>query len=250
MLTFLALLCLLALFMAFRMPIAFAMGLVGFFGLALQLGWRPAFAVLERAFFDSSSSFILVAIPLFILMAELLTSGDVTRRAILACQAWIGHVKGGLAMATVASSVLLAALVGSSTASTAAMAASAFPEMRNHNYADRLAAAVVSDPKVLILDEALNGLDPPSAARVKEFLRARCANGTAVLLSTHVLETVERIADRVVMLAHGRVVADHRVDEIGAEGLERDGAARGSTSRSWAVEHRGGHRRGARSRRR
>lgn len=84
-----------------------------------------------------------------------------------------------------------------------------------------LAAAVVSDPKVLILDEALNGLDPPSAARVKEFLRARCANGTAVLLSTHVLETVERIADRVVMLAHGRVVADHRVDEIGADGLER-----------------------------
>jgi ABC-2 type transport system ATP-binding protein len=84
-----------------------------------------------------------------------------------------------------------------------------------------LAAAVVSDPKVLILDEALNGLDPPSAARVKDFLQARCANGTAVLLSTHVLETVERIADRVVMLAHGRVVADHRVDEIGADGLER-----------------------------
>ncbi|ANP36780.1 MULTISPECIES: TRAP transporter large permease [Rhodobacterales] len=144
MITFLALLCLLALFMVFRMPIAFAMGLVGFIGLALQLGWRPAFAVLERIFFDSSSSFILVAIPLFILMAELLTSGDVTRRAIHACQCWIGHVKGGLAMATVASSVLLAALVGSSTASTAAMAASAFPEMRNHNYADRLAAAVVS----------------------------------------------------------------------------------------------------------
>ncbi|MDV4145853.1 TRAP transporter large permease [Shimia sp. FJ5] len=144
MLTFLALLCLLALFMVFRMPIAFAMGLVGFFGLALQLGLQPAFAVLERVFFDSASSFILVAIPLFILMAELLTSGDVTRRAIYACQCWIGHVKGGLAMATVAASVILAALVGSSTASTAAMSASAFPEMRNHNYADRLAAAVVS----------------------------------------------------------------------------------------------------------
>ena len=144
MLTFFALLILLAVFMAFRMPIAFAMGLVGFFGLALQLGLRPAFAVLERVFFDSSSSFILVAIPLFILMAELLTAGDVTRRAIYACQSWIGHVKGGLAMATVAASVILAALVGSSTASTAAMAASAFPEMRNHNYSERLAAAVVS----------------------------------------------------------------------------------------------------------
>jgi len=144
MLTFTAILILLATLMAVRVPIAFAMGIAGTFGLAAQLGFRPAMAVLERTFFDTSSSFILVAISLFILMAELLTAGDVTRRAIIACQSWIGHVKGGLAMATVAASVLLAALVGSSTASTAAMAASAFPEMRRHNYSDRLAAAVVS----------------------------------------------------------------------------------------------------------
>ncbi len=84
-----------------------------------------------------------------------------------------------------------------------------------------LAAAVVARPPVLVFDEALNGLDPPSAARVKEHLAALCAQGHCVLLSTHVLETVERIADRVVMLAHGRVVADERVEEIGQEGLER-----------------------------
>ena len=84
-----------------------------------------------------------------------------------------------------------------------------------------LAAAVLSRPPVLIFDEALNGLDPPSAARVKEHLADLCRSGHAVLLSTHVLETVERIAHRVVMLAHGRVVADERVDDIGQEGLER-----------------------------
>ncbi|WP_167645458.1 TRAP transporter large permease [Mameliella alba] len=144
MLTFLAILVVLAVLMTFRVPIAFAMGISGTIGLAAQLGPRPALAVLERTFFDTSASFILVAIPLFILMAELLTAGDVTRRAIIACQAWIGHVKGGLAMATVAASVILAALVGSSTASTAAMSASAFPQMRAHRYSDRLAAAVVS----------------------------------------------------------------------------------------------------------
>lgn len=144
MLSFFLILVVLALFMTFRMPIAFAMGIAGFVGLATQLGFRPAFAVLERTFYDSSSSFILVAIPLFILMAELLTAGDVTRRAIMACQAWIGHVKGGLAMATIAASVLLAALIGSSTASTAAMASSAYPEMIKHKYSERLAAAVVS----------------------------------------------------------------------------------------------------------
>ncbi len=83
-----------------------------------------------------------------------------------------------------------------------------------------LAAALVSRPEVVILDEALNGLDPPSAARVKASLREMCAQGTTVLLSTHVLETVERVAARVVMLAHGRVVADERVEDIGTEGLE------------------------------
>jgi ABC-2 type transport system ATP-binding protein len=84
-----------------------------------------------------------------------------------------------------------------------------------------LAAAVLARPPVLIFDEALNGLDPPSAARVKEHLADLCREDHAVLLSTHVLETVERIAHRVVMLAHGRVVADERVADIGQEGLER-----------------------------
>lgn len=84
-----------------------------------------------------------------------------------------------------------------------------------------LAAAVLARPPVLIFDEALNGLDPPSAARVKEHLADLCSAGHAVLLSTHVLETVERIAHRVVMLAHGSVVADERVADIGQEGLEQ-----------------------------
>lgn len=84
-----------------------------------------------------------------------------------------------------------------------------------------LAAAVVSKPPVVVLDEALNGLDPPSAARVKEALRALCDGGTTVLLSTHILETIERVAGRVVMVARGRVVADEQTADIGPEGLER-----------------------------
>ena len=71
-----------------------------------------------------------------------------------------------------------------------------------------LAAAMVAAPPVLILDESLNGLDPPSAARVTAALRAARDQGTAVLLSTHVLDTLERLADRLIMIAGGRVVAD------------------------------------------
>ncbi len=84
-----------------------------------------------------------------------------------------------------------------------------------------LAAALVASPPVLVLDEALNGLDPPSAARVKQTLRDRCDAGATVLLSTHVLETVEKVADRVVMLAQGRVVADVGAAEFAGRDLEQ-----------------------------
>lgn len=84
-----------------------------------------------------------------------------------------------------------------------------------------LAAAMLGEPAVLVLDEALNGLDPPSAAATKKVLRNYVDSGRTVLLSTHVVETVQAVADRVVMLAHGRVVADERVADIGADGLER-----------------------------
>lgn len=84
-----------------------------------------------------------------------------------------------------------------------------------------LAAAVLGDPGVLVLDEALNGLDPPSAARVKDALRARVDAGALVVLSTHVVETVQAVADRVVMLAHGRVVADEQTEAMAPGDLER-----------------------------
>lgn len=84
-----------------------------------------------------------------------------------------------------------------------------------------LAAAMMSRPPVLVLDEALNGLDPAAAARVKGHLREHVQDGGTVILSTHVLETVEQVADRVVVLAHGRVIADVLTAELGPEGLER-----------------------------
>jgi ABC-2 type transport system ATP-binding protein len=84
-----------------------------------------------------------------------------------------------------------------------------------------LAAAMLGDPTVLVLDEALNGLDPPSSSRVKRVLRARVDAGTTVILSTHVVETVEAVADRVILLAHGRVVAEEVVASMPPGGLER-----------------------------
>lgn len=127
-----------------RMPVAFAMGISGLVGLVSQMTLAAAMSILERVVFETTSAFILVAIPLFILMAEVLTAGDMTRRTVIACQAWLGHLRGGLALATLGTAVLLAALVGSSTASSATMASSAYPEMKKHHYDDRLSTAIVS----------------------------------------------------------------------------------------------------------
>jgi ABC-2 type transport system ATP-binding protein len=77
-----------------------------------------------------------------------------------------------------------------------------------------LACALVARPPLLVLDEALNGLDPPSALRVADGLRRACGSGQAVILSTHVLDTLERVADRVVMIEKGRVVADVSPQEL------------------------------------
>ena len=84
-----------------------------------------------------------------------------------------------------------------------------------------LAAALLGKPDVLVLDEALNGLDPPAAARVKGVLREAVDDGATVLLSTHVVETVEAVADRVVMLAHGEVASDVETKDLGPGELER-----------------------------
>ena len=78
-----------------------------------------------------------------------------------------------------------------------------------------LAAAMVAKPKVLILDESLNGLDPPSAVRVLGALDAARAAGAAVILSTHVLDTLEKVATRILMVQGGKIVAD-----VGADALD------------------------------
>jgi ABC-2 type transport system ATP-binding protein len=77
-----------------------------------------------------------------------------------------------------------------------------------------LAAALLHDPPVLILDEPTAGLDPPSARRIKQLLRGLVERGRTVFLSTHVLEVAERLCDRVAILDRGRLVAEGTLDEL------------------------------------
>lgn len=77
-------------------------------------------------------------------------------------------------------------------------------------------AAVLHEPAVLLCDEALEGFDAPSALAAKDTIRALAARGTAVLFSSHVTETVERLCDRVVVLQRGRVARQLARAEWGA----------------------------------
>jgi ABC-2 type transport system ATP-binding protein len=76
--------------------------------------------------------------------------------------------------------------------------------------------ALMSEPRVLLLDEPTSGLDPLAQEVLAQLLRSAASRGTAVLLSSHVLREVERVADRVVMLRAGQVVASSRLDELRA----------------------------------
>jgi len=80
-----------------------------------------------------------------------------------------------------------------------------------------LATALLGDPPVLVLDEPSNGLDPAGIAWLRRFLKGLAAEGRTMLVSSHALSEVQQIADRVVIIDHGRLVRDGRLDELTAD---------------------------------
>jgi len=81
-----------------------------------------------------------------------------------------------------------------------------------------LAAALVHDPKVLVLDEPTVGLDPKSARLIKDILRQMAERGSAVFLSTHILEIAENMCDRIGIIDQGRLIAVGTMTELRALG--------------------------------
>jgi len=129
---------------AFRMPIAFAMGVVGFFGFAYVVGVDPAFAMVGTVTYETGLAYSLSVVPLFVLMGNFVTRAGLSEELYTASYAFLGHRRGGLAMATIVACGGFSAVCGSSLATAATMSKVAMPSMRRFGYADSLAAGSVA----------------------------------------------------------------------------------------------------------
>lgn len=126
------------------MPLGFAMGLSGFLGTLLLIDANAALALLGQTAYETSLTYNLSVIPLFVLMGYIAGEAGLNQSLYRACNAWLGHRRGGLALATIGACGAFAAICGSSLATAATMAQIALPEMRKYRYDDKLATGAVA----------------------------------------------------------------------------------------------------------
>lgn len=134
----------LLLLLALRVHIGVAMLLTGTVGYSMVAGWDPLMSFFKHAAFARYSSYDLSVVPLFLLMGQFATNGGLSKALFKAGNAMIGHWRGGMAMAAVTSCAGFGAICGSSLATAATMGQVALPELKAHNYSERLSAAVIA----------------------------------------------------------------------------------------------------------
>jgi tripartite ATP-independent transporter DctM subunit len=127
-----------------RVPIALSMGLIGFAGLWWMKGVGPSMASVTTVVYESGFQYTLSVVPLFILMGNFVTRAGMSRELYRAAFTFVGHLRGGLAMATVLACAGFGAICGSSIATAATMTKVAYPSMREHGYSDELAAGSIA----------------------------------------------------------------------------------------------------------
>jgi C4-dicarboxylate transporter DctM subunit len=129
-----------------RIPIALSMGIVGVIGYAYMRDWNwgPAFAMVQTQIYETGRNYTLSVIPLFILMGNLVTRAGMSQDLFRTANAFVGHLRGGLAMATIVGCAGFGAICGSSIATAATFARVAYPSMKKFGYADYLATGAIA----------------------------------------------------------------------------------------------------------
>lgn len=134
----------LILLLAASMPVAFAMGIVGFIGFSIIVSPSAAMSMISTDLFDTFSSYSLTVIPLFVLMGQVALHAGISRKLFDAAYHWVGFLPGGMAIATVGACTGFGAICGSGPATAATMASVALPEMRRFNYSMQLGTGAVA----------------------------------------------------------------------------------------------------------
>jgi C4-dicarboxylate transporter, DctM subunit len=125
-------------------PIGFGMAIVGLIGFGYLIGWMATLAMVGQIAYETPISYTLTVIPLFILMGNFISRSQLSTELYRAAFAFLGHLRGGLALATLVACAGFSAVSGSSLATAATMAKVAMPPMRSYGYADSLAAGSVA----------------------------------------------------------------------------------------------------------
>ena len=127
-----------------RMPIAISMLITGGLGYALIAGVTPLMGILAELPYSRVANHELTVIPLFVLMGQFAAEGGISQALYRAARAWVGHHRGGIAMATIGGCAAFGSICGSSVATGATMATVALPEMRRYGYSGALATGVLA----------------------------------------------------------------------------------------------------------
>ena len=143
-----------------RLPIAFSMAIVGFLGYTYMVNATAALSMVGSVAFETGMSYTLSIVPLFILMGNLVTKAGLSSELYRVSYAFLGHRRGGLAMATILACGGFGAVCGSSLATAATMSKVAMPSMRKYGYSDALAAGSIAAGGTLGI------LIPPSVVMV------------------------------------------------------------------------------------
>ena len=130
--------------MLLRVPIGMALGLVGVTGFGYLTSMTPALKIVGHTTMRTVTDFNYAVVPLFLLMGSFATTSGMSRELFRAANAFIGHLRGGLGIATILACGGFAAICGSSVATAATFSRVAYPEMRRFNYPESFSAGVIA----------------------------------------------------------------------------------------------------------
>src|SRR3954464_14950494 len=129
-----------------RLPIALSMGVVGIVGYAYMRDWNwaVAFATAQTKVYETGRNYALTVVPLFILMGNFVTRAGMSQELFRTAYAFVGHLRGGLAMATILGCAGFGGICGPSIATAATFAKVAYPSMKKFGYSDALATGAIA----------------------------------------------------------------------------------------------------------